>query len=963
MKLKEIHVEGFGGLGPLSLFFTHGLNIIQGPNEAGKTCLMQFIKAMLFGLSKRDKAYQLYLPLDGKPYGGRAVIEKDNERIVLVARFPGVPKVKGNSKPWGDRDKLLYSRVFSLGLAEVSDLTLLSGEEMAQHLYSTTLGPLGKAYSSAVEALEKRREGLFKPKGQKPLINRILKEMRDVEAELSELKALPQQYGNILKEIERLEEERKRTDEAWDALSKEKEEWELLAKAYPVFSHLEKVNRLLENEKLPSHFPPQGLKRLEDITGETDQLTRELEDTKLRLRPIEETLALPFRGDNVLASEKEIQALQGEWSVIKERKAKLPQVEHQLSSLNKSIEEALKYIGVKELPPRLTEVVWEKLKDFRRKFEQLREERVALEKERDLKEKEKKRKEEELEDLKEKAPHKPPLSEDEVIGRLGLISQARDHIIAAPSGWEMGAFLFLLVVGVVGTLSGSTLLRLAGGGAALLGTGGVGWACFRRWRWKKEGRRLAKGLKLDKLTLPLLETVEKELKEMEEAYKHFKDWKMKHSDLEKEAALLSREVENLYNAMEGLKQREETLTEDWKRWLREIGLPSIYPPQEMQDILHRVEGLHRDYEERERLFKERNEISESLKGFGDRLSRVLNDLDLRVRSWEEGMVALGRTLEEAKEAYERRKAQEAEAGRLKEREGLLERRLAQKREDLKRLLQEAGVTSIEAFRQVAQAWEEKEKIEKEAERLRLQLAGQLGSNWEEWVPRLANLSPGEASSKLKELREKERELKEKRDELIRNHAELCQKRKELEGEEREQELAQRKEELLEKFREYIHKWTVDSIAIMLFKRTREVYERENQPRVLQEASRFFSTMTGGRYCRVYLPIGEQTLWVERSDGMPLPSSLLSRGTGEQLYLSLSMAIMIEVAQRGIAFPVVLDDILVNFDPTRAARAAEAILSLSNRLQALFFTCHPHIVELFQGMKGVTLLQLPPSGDS
>ena len=962
MKLKEIHVEGFGGLGPLSLFFTQGLNIIWGPNEAGKTCLMQFIKAMLFGLSRRDRAYQLYLPLDGKPYGGRAVIEKDNENIVLVARFPGDPKVKGN-KPWGDRDKLLYSRVFSLGLAEVSDLTLLSGEEMAQHLYSTTLGPLGKAYSSAVEALEKRREGLFKPKGQKPLINRILKEMRDVEAELSELKALPQQYGNILKEIERLEEERKRTDEAWDALSKEKEEWELLAKAYPVFSHLEKVNRLLENEKLPSHFPPQGLKRLEDITGETDQLTRELEDTKLRLRPIEETLALPFRGDNVLASEKEIQALQGEWSVIKETKTKLPQMEHQLSLLNKSIEEGLVYIGVPKLPPRPTEVVWEKLKEFGRKFERLKEERVSLEKERDFHEKEKKRKEKELEDLKEKTPQKPPLSEEEVISRLGLISQARDHIIAAPSGWEIGAFLFLLAVGVFGTLSSSTLLRLAGGGVALLGTGGVGWACFRRWRWTKEGKQLTKVLKLDKLTLPLLETVEKELKEMEEAYKHFKDWKMKHSDLEKEAALLSREVENLYNAMEGLKQREETLRKDWERWLKEIGLSSIYPPQEVQDILHRVEGLHRDCEERERLLKERDEITENLKGFGDRLSRVLSGLDLRVGSWEEGIVALGKALKEAKEANERRKAQEAEAGRLKERVGLLEKELTQKREELKRLLQEAGVTTIEAFRQVAQAWEEKEKIEKEAEELRLKLTGQLGSNWEEWVPRLANLSPGEASSKLKELREKERELKEKRDELIRNHAELCQKRKELEGEEREQELAQRKEELLEKFREYIHKWTVDSIAIMLFKRTREVYEREHQPRVLQEASRFFSTMTGGRYCRVYLPIGEQALWVERSDGMPLPSSLLSRGTGEQLYLSLSMAIMIEVAQRGIAFPVVLDDILVNFDPTRAARAAEAILSLSNRLQALFFTCHPHIVELFQGMKGVTLHELPPSKDS
>ncbi|RLD95459.1 MAG: DNA repair protein, partial [Aquificota bacterium] len=77
MRIKELYVEGFGGLGPLSLSFAPGLNLILGPNEAGKTCLMEFIRAALFGLVKRDGAYQRYLPLDGRPYGGRVVVEED----------------------------------------------------------------------------------------------------------------------------------------------------------------------------------------------------------------------------------------------------------------------------------------------------------------------------------------------------------------------------------------------------------------------------------------------------------------------------------------------------------------------------------------------------------------------------------------------------------------------------------------------------------------------------------------------------------------------------------------------------------------------------------------------------------------------------------------------------------------------------------------------------------------------
>jgi uncharacterized protein YhaN len=41
----------------------------------------------------------------------------------------------------------------------------------------------------------------------------------------------------------------------------------------------------------------------------------------------------------------------------------------------------------------------------------------------------------------------------------------------------------------------------------------------------------------------------------------------------------------------------------------------------------------------------------------------------------------------------------------------------------------------------------------------------------------------------------------------------------------------------------------------------------------------------------------------------------------------------------------MDDILVNFDPDRAERAAEALHALAERHQVLFFTCHPRTAAL------------------
>ena len=51
----------------------------------------------------------------------------------------------------------------------------------------------------------------------------------------------------------------------------------------------------------------------------------------------------------------------------------------------------------------------------------------------------------------------------------------------------------------------------------------------------------------------------------------------------------------------------------------------------------------------------------------------------------------------------------------------------------------------------------------------------------------------------------------------------------------------------------------------------------------------------------------------------------------------------------------MDDVLVNFDRTRASQAAEGILEMSRNHQVLFFTCHPETVEVFRRHRQDTLL--------
>ena len=58
MKITGLHIDGFGVWNGLSLDkFDDGLTLIYGPNEAGKTTLLEFIRSMLYGYSPARRNY------------------------------------------------------------------------------------------------------------------------------------------------------------------------------------------------------------------------------------------------------------------------------------------------------------------------------------------------------------------------------------------------------------------------------------------------------------------------------------------------------------------------------------------------------------------------------------------------------------------------------------------------------------------------------------------------------------------------------------------------------------------------------------------------------------------------------------------------------------------------------------------------------------------------------------------
>jgi hypothetical protein len=158
--------------------------------------------------------------------------------------------------------------------------------------------------------------------------------------------------------------------------------------------------------------------------------------------------------------------------------------------------------------------------------------------------------------------------------------------------------------------------------------------------------------------------------------------------------------------------------------------------------------------------------------------------------------------------------------------------------------------------------------------------------------------------------------------------------------------------------EAIERWQVLGITLRILQQIKEDYERKGQPETLRAASQYLARLTGSRYQRVWTPLGENSLLIDDAGGNSLPVEVLSRGTREQLFLALRLALVEVYARRGTEMPLVLDDVLVNFDDDRSGLAAEVLRDFAAAgHQLLVFTCHERLASVFESL-GVGVRRLP-----
>jgi hypothetical protein len=158
-------------------------------------------------------------------------------------------------------------------------------------------------------------------------------------------------------------------------------------------------------------------------------------------------------------------------------------------------------------------------------------------------------------------------------------------------------------------------------------------------------------------------------------------------------------------------------------------------------------------------------------------------------------------------------------------------------------------------------------------------------------------------------------------------------------------------------------WRTLGFTTCMLEKVCEIYESERQPETLREASAFLKQLTEGKYVRVWTPLGKNALRIDNDKGQSLPLEVLSRGTREAVFISLRLSLAAAYSRRGATLPLVLDDVLVNFDTIRATSAAKVLRDFAALgHQVVMFTCHEHIMRMFDSI-GVQVRVLPTQGQA
>jgi uncharacterized protein YhaN len=1015
MNFTDLRVDGFGVWSGLELRgLSPTLNVFYGPNEAGKTTLLNFVRSVLYGFSP-DRRARYLPPARGGQAGGLLGISTGHGTF-RVSRHPSpdVPlgavavaaadgTVQGEPRLHallGDVDETIFHNIFAVGLDELQELGTLDGTSAARLLYDLSAGMDRVSLVEVLRELETSRVRLLAPDERPSQITELMAQRDRLRAELDELGTLTRRFWRLGGEHDALADSIEQAEADVANAERESRRTEVAVALAPRWDAQQELDSRLAALGPLEKFPPDALRRMQEITAALTRRQERLARIAKRRRPIRKELAgLKIRMP-LWEQSARIEALAEHESWITSVEEELRKADAEVASWEARHTAGLGRLGLKAqaTPNQSNSVSHAKLTtlrgpaaDLRRAVRAAREARkgvVDLQQNADAQQRTvaealTTRGQKDLNPTLEQAGAlvsqlRRRVQLDDRLDRMTRHRTDLDEQIHGLMerqilpGWILASLGGAFVLGVLLVFIGLTWGSVVGSWGwplALLGLVAFATAAGTKWMLETNAQRQLEGCHKQ---VALLETQTKQAQdERTELDKQLPSGggplatrlQAAEAAVTKLEAMLPLEArhqtaqQDLATAQKQATDAKEALQKTHGRWraaLVAAGMPKNLSPKQLREMVgHRTEldGIERGWSA---AVEQRDRRARELGVLAARIESLLHDADLK----PEADNASGRLRQLRRELAE----EESKMGRrdaLRKRLVALRGRRFKDRRAVRRLHRHRL-----ALLRGAAAGDEAEFIRRANERVAADgLLQQRDTLHREFVALCtpvaseAEMAAHLSGTKRDDLESLRRQAAEHLTAARATLRALCEQRGHLghqlkmSTDDRRPALKQLELNTVEqRLNEALQRWRVLAVTGSVLQSLKEDYERNRQPEALREASEYLRRLTGGRYARIWTPWGEDVLHVDDELSQSLGVERLSRGTREQLFLSLRMAIASLYARRGAAMPLVLDDVLVNFDADRSARAATVLRDFAAEgHQLLVFTCHEHIARLFKSL--------------
>jgi uncharacterized protein YhaN len=1057
MKVKDVQIDGFGVWTGLSVdSLSEGMTLFYGPNEAGKTTLMQFVRAMLYGFTEERR--EKYLPpVHGGTPGGAIRVTGPGGGYEIRRRSQltdtgstGQLSVTGQdglsqgqhrlSSLLGQIDESIFTNVFAIGMRELQELSTLDDTAAADELYKLSSGLDRVSLVDVLRTLRDGREELIGNEASRDdadaaKLHNLIKKRENLRDEVQQLTRGGRRWSELASQ-------RRAQDQEIEQLVERISGWEREARCVEIASGIfdkwqerdllaESIEEMEEDTLLPEEAPS----KLVQIDAMMEERQSRLEDVKSKRRGVREKAEQLPVSRRLLDMQGRIQAAAEQATWIEALEEQLERIDQRIERAQKQLEsnadrlgmdaddrEALLSGDLSQLP----DLSKQTLSALSGPAKQVKEQTFLLKQARTdaatYKEKSDKLAEslqETLERANASNLQQAIRQNTELIATLRHRMQLGEHLeklkrhyrdleketvdLTTAEALPVDRLVLLGVPFIVGGMGLIYGMANVFGFTWLVARPDPTWgmlcilfgfmSLLTYYFGRENGQRSTSRDRED--CERQIDTLRRQLREVE-AERNDIDSTLPSTNESLE--LRVRDTQNLIteleaalptyhhheSALQSFKAAEERATaavdglrdakRAWSATLDQLGLSDSMSPSSVRSLSDGYEAMQNSRRRLDELLSEKDQRRRERQAIAKRIESLYCELTsddvpengeqaedsedhainrnqphLSHNTPLEKLNHLQSELSRQHHWIKRRRALKEQDLQLKRQQSGHTRTIERGEQQRRALWAKCGVATPEQFYQMVDRKAQLVEMNRQYNDLESQIKSMIGNHveYEDVESVMEEATATDLDRRWESLTTNINEIETRVGQLRTQQGQISQEMKQL-GEDSRLTVAQLELGCIERQIEAsARRWQTLSMASCLLEDVCSTFERERQPETLREASTFLNQLTDGKYTRVWTPLGTNQLKIGDSDNKSIPLEVLSRGTREAVFIALRLSLAAAYARRGVMLPLVLDDVLVNFDHDRAVCAAKTLQTFAELgHQVMMFTCHQHIVDIF-----------------